>query len=116
MHEFIDAGLEIHELKKAEKIVNEYGSAIVKANEINRKKVEEFGKLPTEEKAKSLENKDAYFYALQNKFDINLLPYDKTTIKDSIELLLDDETDPSKKDVLISGLLYLEDFVDFSDT
>jgi ribosomal protein S17E len=109
MHEFIDAGLEIHELKKAEKIVNEYGQALEKGSEINKLIVE---KITSDQMLESLENKDAYYYALQNKFDISLLPYDKTIIKDAIELLLEDETDSSKKDGLMIGLRYLEDFVE----
>jgi hypothetical protein len=112
MHEFIDAGLELNELEKAQKIINEYGSAIVEATEKNRKKVEEFGRLPIERQKESLEIKDVYFYALQNKFDINLLPYDKATIKESIELLLKGETDSAAVSSLKTGLLYLDDFVD----
>lgn len=102
--------LELNELNKAEKIVNEYGRAIMKGTEINKLIVSE--NKSREQILASFENKDSYYYALQNKFDISILPYDKTTIKDAIELLLEDETDTKKKDSLMTGLLYLEDFVD----
>lgn len=112
MHEFVDAGLELKEFNKAGKIVNEYGQAITKGTEINKIIVEKSENKSREQILASFENKDSYYYALQNKFDISILPYDKTTIKDAIELLLEDETDSKKKDSLMNGLLYLEDFVE----
>ena len=102
----------MNELNKAETIVNEYGQAIMKGTEINKIIVEKSENKSREQILASFENKDSYYYALQNKFDISLLPYDKTTVKDAIELLLEDETDTKKKDSLMTGLLYLEDFVD----
>lgn len=115
IHEFIDAGLEYNKIKKAEKIVNEYGQAIMEATELNKRKVEEFGKKIETSSVKALQDKKAIYYNLMNKFDIQLLPYGKNTIKEAIELLLKDETDANRIEQLRIGLLYLDDFIDFTD-
>jgi len=76
--------------------------------------VEEFGKKIDGDLLKELQDKRAIFYHLQNKFDIRLLPYDKNTIKEAIESLMQDETDVNRIEQLKVGLLYLNDFIDFS--
>ena len=115
IHEFIDAGIEYSKDKSYEKIVNEYGKALMEATELNKKKVEEFGKKIDSNSLKEFQDKKPIFYHLQNKFDIRLLPYDKNTIKEAIELLLKDETDAKRIEQLRIGLLYLDDFIDFPD-
>ena len=114
IHEFIDAGIEYGKDKTYEKIVNEYGKALMEATELNKRKVEEFGKKIDSDSLKELQDKKAIFYHLQNKFDIRLLPYDKDTIKEAIESLMQDETDVNRIEQLKVGLLYLDDFIDFS--
>jgi hypothetical protein len=115
VQEFIEAGLEYNKIKRAEKIVNEYGRAIMEASELNKRKFAEFEKNIDTKSAKELLGNKASYYQLQNKFDNRLLPYDKQTIKESIELLLNDETDVSRIEQLKIGLLYLDDFIDFSE-
>jgi hypothetical protein len=114
IHEFIESGIEYAKDKRFEKIVNEYGKALMEATELNRRKVEEYGKNINRDSIKKLADKKAIFYHLQNKFDIRLLPYDKNTIKEAIESLLQDEKDLNRIDQLKIGLLYLDDFIDFS--
>ena len=111
---FIDAGIEYAKDKRYEKIVNEYGKALLEATELNRRKLEEFGEKIDRDSLKELQDKKAIFYHLQNKFDIRLLPYDKNTIIEAIELLMQDETDVNRIEQLKIGLLYLDDFIDFS--
>ena len=82
MHDFIDAGLEINDLKKAIKIVNAYGGAITKGTELNKIIVESFQNKSPEQHLEALKKKGKYFYALQNKFDVSLLPFDKKTAAD----------------------------------
>lgn len=100
--------------KRYEKIVNEYGKVLMEATELNKSKVEEFGKKIDGDSLKELQDKRAIFYHLQNKFDIRLLPYEKNTIKEAIESLMQDETDVNRIEQLKVGLLYLDDFIDFS--
>ena len=95
-------------------IVNEYGKALMEATELNRRKVEEYSKNINRDSIKELADKKAIFYHLQNKFDIRLLPYDKNTIKEAIESLMQDEKDINRIDQLKIGLLYLDDFIDFN--
>ena len=114
IHEFIDAGIEYTKDKRYEKIVNEYGKALMEATELNKRKVEEFGKKINGDSLKELQDKSAIFYHLQNKFDIRLLPYDKNIIKKAIESLMQDETDVNKIEQLKVVLSYLNDFIDFS--
>lgn len=114
VHEFIDAGIDYGKDKKYEKIVNEYGKALMEATELNKRKVEEFGKKIDGDSLKELQDKRAIFYHLQNKFDIRLLPYDKNTIKEAIESLMQHETDVNRIEHLKVGLLCLDDFIDFS--
>ncbi|MBU4185352.1 MAG: hypothetical protein KKI12_01495 [Proteobacteria bacterium] len=115
IQEFMDAGLDHNKIKKAERIVNEYGQAILEATELNKRKVKEFGEKVDTSSAKALQDKKAIYYHLMNKFDIRLLPYDKNTIKEAIELLLENETDENRIEQLRTGLLYLDDFIDLSD-
>ena len=114
IHELIDAGIEYGKDKRYQQIVNEYGKALMEGTELNKRKVEEFGKKTDGDSLKELQDKRAIFYHLQNKFDIRLLPYDKKTIKEAIELLMQDETDINRIEQLKAGLLYLDDFIDFS--
>ncbi|MBC8200291.1 MAG: hypothetical protein H8E80_09675 [Desulfobacteraceae bacterium] len=114
IHEFIESGIEYSKDKKYEKIVNEYGEALMEATELNRRKVEEYSKNINRDSINELADKKAIFYHLQNKFDIRLLPYDKNTIKEAIESLIQDETDVKKIEQLKVGLSYLDDFIDFS--
>jgi len=100
--------------QRAERIVNEYGRAIIEATELNRRKVAEFQESIDENSIKDFVNEKAIWYHLQNKFDIRLLPYDKQTIKEAIELLLKDETDKTKIEQLKIGLMFLNDFVEYS--
>lgn len=128
IHELFDSGLEYAKYKRSEKIVNEYGKAIMEATELNKRKVEEFRKKTDDnslyDSRKEFQDKSAIFYHLQNKFDIRLLPYDKNTIKEAIEYLIQNDTDvkwleQNETDViwieqLKIGLLFLDDFIDFS--
>ena len=102
----------MNKLKKAIKIVNAYGGAITKGTELNKIIVESFQNKSPGQHLEALKKKGAYFYALQNKFDISLLPFDKKTIQDAIELLIEDETDSEKISSLNTGLMYLQDFID----
>jgi uncharacterized membrane protein len=86
----------------------------MEATELNKRKVEEFGKKIDGDSLKELQDKRAIFYHLQNKFDIRLLPYDKNTIKEAIESLMQYETDVNRIEHLKVGLLCLDDFIDFS--
>ena len=86
----------------------------MEATELNKRKVEEFGKKIDGDSLKELQDKRAIFYHLQNKFDIRLLPYDKNTIKEAIESLMQDEPNVNRKEQLKVGLLYLDDFIHFS--
>ena len=118
IHEFFDSGLEYAKYKRSEKIVNEYGKAIMEATELNKRKVEEFRKKTDDnslyDSKKEFQNKRAIFYHLQNKFDIRLLPYDKNTIKEAVEYLIQNDTDVKWLEQLKIGLLFLDDFIDFS--
>jgi hypothetical protein len=115
--EFIVSLFNYTKMNKAQKIVNEFGKAIVEASEFNKRKFEEFLNRikTTSNKASLQEIKDDAAIYLLNKFDIRLLPYDKNTIKESIELLLKDETDVNKIEQLRVGLILLNDFIDFSN-
>ena len=114
IHEVIDAGIEYGKNKRYEKIVNEYGKAIMEATELNKRKIEEFGKKNDSNSLKELQENNAIFHHLQNKFDIRLLPYDKNTIREAIEALMQGETAVNKIEQLKVGLLYLDDFINFS--
>ncbi len=107
-----DTILELSNLKAAEKIVNEFGQAITKGTVINRQIVEKAQNETPEKIAEWLINKDGYYYALLNKFDSRLLPHNKKTIENAIKLLLENETDSKRKDDLMIGLIYLDDFID----
>lgn len=76
--------------------------------------MEEFGKIIDGDSAKEYLDKKAIFYRLQGKYDIRLLPYDKNTIKEAIESLIKHEIDENFIEDLQRGLLYLDDFIDFS--
>lgn len=95
-------------------IINVYGKAIMVASELNNKIVEEFGKNIDADSRKELWEKKSNFYHLLNKFDIRLLPYDKCTIREAIESLMKDEIDAKNIEQLKIGLIYLDDFIDFS--
>jgi hypothetical protein len=114
--EFIKEGIAYNKLSKAQKIVNDYGNALMEATELRRKNVDEFNKNFDSTSLKSLQDKKDIYYYLQNKFDIRLLPYDKEIIKEAIELLLQDETDVNWIEQLKIGLLYLSDFIDFNQS
>jgi len=111
LQELIEAGLELNMMEKAQKIVNEYGQAIMKGTEINRRKTEEFMKQTIDQTIKSLKDQDP-LHPLQGKFDIDLLSHDKETIKGAIGFLLEHETDSEKIDDLMRGLIFLDDFID----
>ena len=107
-------GIAYNKTSKAEKIVNDYGQALMEATELNKRKVDEFSKNLDSASLKTLQEKKGIYYHLQNKFDIRLLPYDKEIIREALEFLLQDETDANRIEQLMIGLLYLDDFIDFS--
>lgn len=98
---------------KAQKIFNDYGQALMECNEINKRKHKEFMEMLDVDTLKALQSFDEPF---QNKFDIRLLPYDKEKIREAIEFLLQyvDETDTTRIGLLETGLLFLDDFIDYS--
>ena len=111
--EYGNAQLEYIKLKRSEKIVNEYGQAITEASEQNKRLVEN---LNADSMKKILQEKGADYYRLMGKFDIHSLPYSKEIIADAIEFLLQHsqyEPDPYVG-TLQRGLMYLDDFIDFS--
>ena len=112
----VKEGIAYNKASKAQKIVNDYGHALVEATELNKRKVDEFSKNLDSASLKSLQEKKDIYYHLQNKFDIRLLPYDKEIIREALEFLLQDETDANRIEQLKIGLLYLEDFIDFSQS
>lgn len=107
-------GIAYNKASRAEKIVNDYGQALMEASELNIRKVEEFRENLNGETLKSFNEKEAIYYHFQNKFDIRLLPYDKEIIREAIEFLLQDERDTSRVEQLEAGLLFLDDFIDYS--
>ena len=114
MTAIIKDGIAYNKASRAEKIVNDYGQALMEVSELNIRKVEEFRENLNVETLKSFNEKEAIYYHFQNKFDIRLLPYDKEIIREAIEFLLQDETDTSRIEQLEAGLLFLEDFIDYS--
>lgn len=114
-------GISYNKASRAEKIVNDYGQALMKATELNKRKVDEFFSknknldlASLKSMQESLQENKAIYYHLQHKFDIRLLPYDKEIIREALEFLLQDETDTSTIEQLKNGLLFLDDFIDFS--
>jgi hypothetical protein len=112
--EFIDTGVEYNKEKKGEKIVNEYGQAIMAASELNKRKVQNFTKNLNSASVKALNERQAIYHHLQNKFDMHLLSHDKEIIREALEVLLKDEIDSHKIEQLRTGLLLLDDFIDYS--
>jgi hypothetical protein len=115
----IKAGIANNKASKVEKIVNDYGKALMEATEINKRKLKEFMEILHTDTLKALkylasEPVESINYPFQNKFDIRLLQYDKEKIREAIELFLQDETDPNRIEQLKAGLLFLDDFIDYS--
>lgn len=105
-------------LRRAEKVVNEYGIALEKASYLNRFEVENLvesvaeGKYPLDEVCESLrQGRGRHHDLLTLKFSASLLPYPKDKIKEAIELLLRYDSDPENIRLLREGLRYLESFV-----
>lgn len=114
--ELIKEGIAYNKTSKAEEIVNDYGRALMEATELNKRKVDEFSKNIDSASLKPLQEKKGIYYHLQNKFDIRLLPNDKEIIREALEFLLQDETNANRIEQLKKALVYLEDFIDFSQS
>ena len=106
--EYMKEELAITKLQRCNKIVNEFGQAIMEANEHNKRLV---ANLNGEAIAQAVKEGRADYYRLLllNKFDINFLPYNKEIIRDAIEFLLQASPDDA---LLVRGLIYLDDFID----
>lgn len=113
--EFSGVSTEQNKIPCAENIVNDYGQAIVKATELNKIKVKEFKNNMNTESIKSFKENGAIYYHLQNKFNISFIQHDKDIIKESIEYLLQNETNATAIEQLKTGLSYLNDFIDFNE-
>ncbi len=90
------------ELQEAEKIVNDYGRAMMAVSKRQRSQVKSFLKQPTG-------FKDYDFFTINAKEED--LPYPKHRIKSALELLLNHDEDPKNRALLKAGLQYLEYFV-----
>jgi len=112
--ELIKEGIAYNKISKAQKIVNEYGQALMEATENKKEKCKGFYNNDPDA-MKEFQEKGAIFYHLSGKFDIKYLPYDISVIEEAISILVKNETDKNRIDDLKRGLIYLPNFIDFSD-
>ena len=93
----------------AQKIVNEYGQALITASKLSR--IRDLDPADEWEDNEGSTQHDNPCPAFSSKMtDKNLLPYPKDVIKKAIEFLLKEDKDPTHLEALRAGLLYLDDF------
>ena len=113
VQKYMETQLEYTKAKRCEKIVNEYGRAIVEASDQNKSLLRN---LNVDLMKKTLQEKRVYYYRLIDKLDIHFLPYSKDTIRDALDFLLQRSQDQPDTYInsLKCGLMTLDDFIDFS--
>lgn len=111
--EYFKAGLRISKAKRFEKIVCQYGADILRANEDNRKIVEEHFQNARSGKLDRTLNINKFQHRLMLKYDIKYLSNSKREIKEAIEYILKEEKNAETVNQLKAGLRILEDFIDF---
>lgn len=91
-------------LEEAEKIVNDYGLAMMAVSDMHRKRVKGLLQDPS-----SFQGKEYGLFPIRAKKEN--LPHPKDTIRAALELLLSYDDDPNNRALLKAGLEYLEYFV-----